>query len=218
MLKQHLLKQLQLDDPFSTIPQNLLPFSPGGNNDAPIHQDLMNKFQPKLIIEVGSWKGSSAIAMAKSLQTLGITATIICVDTWLGGLNQWTVKGNDWSIHPFLVNGYPSVYYQFFSNMIHAEVSDYILPIPNTSINVARYLQSKQIQADMVYIDGSHEYEDVYQDLNHYYPLVKKGGIIWGDDWHIHANGVVTAVTQFAHENRLQLVQDFNYNKWFLTK
>ena len=78
--------------------------------------------------------------------------------------------------------------------------------------------KSKKIFADLIYIDGSHEYEDVYQDLKNYNPLLNPNGIIWGDDWHIHAHGVVAAVTQFAHENSLNLVNDHKYNKWFLAK
>lgn len=35
---------------------------------------------------------------------------------------------------------------------------------------------------DMLFIDGSHEYEDVVSDLKHYAPLVKSGGYLLVDD------------------------------------
>lgn len=36
---------------------------------------------------------------------------------------------------------------------------------------------------DFVYIDGNHKYEYVLQDLNLWYPKVKKGGYLIGDDY-----------------------------------
>lgn len=38
------------------------------------------------------------------------------------------------------------------------------------------------MKADMVYIDGDHEYEGVKADLEAFYPIVKEGGLIFGDD------------------------------------
>lgn len=216
MNKNKLLQILELEDAFATPTDVVLPYSPGGNNDAAIHENIVRRLQPELVIEVGSWKGSSAISTAKAFQKYGLDATLICVDTWLGGMSQWTNKGTEWSIHPFLKNGFPVVYYQFLVNIIHAGVQPYILPIPNTSVAVARFLKEKAIQTDLIYLDGSHEYHDVYTDLTHYFPLLKEHGVIWGDDWHIHAPGVVAAVTRFSEEKKLKLVTDAQFNKWFL--
>ncbi len=218
MIKSHILSSLGLNDAFANPIEQLLPLDLSGNNDAQIHHDMINKFRPQILIEVGTWKGSSAIATAKILKSLHLDAVIICVDTWLGGMSQLTKKDRTWGLDSYLRNGYPTVYEQFASNVIHEKVQDYILPIPNTSIAVSRWLKSKQIFADLIYIDGSHEYEDVYQDLKNYNSLLSPNGIMWGDDWHIHAHGVVAAVTQFAHENSLNLVFDHQYNKWFLSK
>lgn len=41
----------------------------------------------------------------------------------------------------------------------------------------------KDEELDFVFIDGCHTYECVYKDLINYYPKVKKGGIIAGDDF-----------------------------------
>jgi predicted O-methyltransferase YrrM len=48
---------------------------------------------------------------------------------------------------------------------------------------------------DLVYIDGDHTYEGVVKDLAAWYPKVKKGGIICGDD--IGWPGVKKAVDEF---------------------
>ena len=54
---------------------------------------------------------------------------------------------------------------------------------------------------DIVYIDGDHTYEAVVKDLAAWYPKVKKGGIICGDD--IGWPGVKKAVDEFfIHLNK----------------
>lgn len=54
---------------------------------------------------------------------------------------------------------------------------------------------------DWVYIDGNHLYEFVLGDLENYYPKVKAGGYITGDDYGSGGwwkDGVTRAVEEFA--------------------
>ena len=56
---------------------------------------------------------------------------------------------------------------------------------------------------DFVYIDGSHEYDDVIDDIRLYYPKVKEGGIVGGHDF--DKQDVSNAVVNFALHNNLKL-------------
>ena len=61
---------------------------------------------------------------------------------------------------------------------------------------------------DFLFVDGNHEYEYVLEDLRNYYPKVKPGGIICGDDYFMSAkdNGrkmVQEAVEEFSNEYNL---------------
>jgi hypothetical protein len=73
-------------------------------------------------------------------------------------------------------------------------------------------------ELDFVYIDGSHAYEIVKQDIENYYRKVKKGGFVGGHDIENYINpqmGVVQAVTEFAVKNKIKLYigqQDW----WFI--
>ena len=51
---------------------------------------------------------------------------------------------------------------------------------------------------DFCYVDGSHEYGDVARDLAHIWPLIKRGGLLAGHDFHFDSPGVIRAVTEFA--------------------
>ena len=37
---------------------------------------------------------------------------------------------------------------------------------------------------DFIYIDGNHSYEGVKTDIELYYPKLRKGGLLMGDDYH----------------------------------
>jgi hypothetical protein len=48
----------------------------------------------------------------------------------------------------------------------------------------------------LVYLDGSHEERDVYNDLENYVPLLDAKGVIFGDDWNTYP-GVKSAVNRY---------------------
>ncbi len=61
---------------------------------------------------------------------------------------------------------------------------------------------------DYVYIDGEHSYEGVTRDLTHYFPKIKAGGLLIGDDY--GWSGVGPAVQEFLalHRDSLRLLAD----------
>jgi len=169
--------------------------------------------RPNLIIEVGTWKGASALEMVRCAKSIGIHPQIVCVDTWLGALEFWGDQSDPERYQALkLRNGYPSVYFQFLANVCHAEAQDYIVPFPQTSATAALWFRQQGIQADLIYVDASHEEEDVYQDLTDYIECLRPGGILFGDDY--GWDGVRLAVDRFVKEQgfKLQFLED----KWFL--
>ena len=61
---------------------------------------------------------------------------------------------------------------------------------------------------DWIYIDGNHLYDYVKQDLELYYPKVKPGGYITGDDYGVEgwwSNGVQKAVDEFVGQRSCRL-------------
>ena len=68
---------------------------------------------------------------------------------------------------------------------------------------------------DFIYIDGDHTYESVKKDLENYYPLVNKEGIIGGHDFWAHDIGVVKAVLEFAKKHKLEFHGELT-DWWFI--
>ena len=189
----------------------------GWNGSSPIFHTLISKINPKTIIEVGSWKGLSAITMGKSVKSLGLSDTKIhCVDTWLGAVEFWGSHANTPERNLLLKNGYPQIYYQFLSNVVHSGLEDIILPFPNTSLIAAKYFKSIGLRSQMIYIDASHDEEDVYNDLKYYFELLDNGGVIFGDDYHNWLD-VQKAVKRFSDDTHLgfEVVEN---NFWVIYK
>lgn len=154
----------------------------GWASDSPVFDFVIQNFKPARIIEVGSWKGRSAINMAKICKKMGLDSEILCIDTWLGSVEHWTHEDENLPISKFR-NGRPIIYDQFLSNVIHSEMTNFITPFPIDSINGALTLQKLGIKADLIYIDAGHEYDSVKADLLYYSKLVAEGGLLLGDDW-----------------------------------
>jgi predicted O-methyltransferase YrrM len=67
-------------------------------------------------------------------------------------------------------------------------------PVPCTSGIAARVLKAQGVTADLIYIDGSHHHDDVVCDLRDYRPLLRRGGVLFGDD--CEQFGVRTALVE----------------------
>ena len=63
---------------------------------------------------------------------------------------------------------------------------------------------------DFVFIDASHEYEDVKQDILSWYPKIKKGGYIAGHDYTTF-DGVQKAVNEIIIHKGLNWVLEKSY-------
>ena len=171
----------------------------GWGSDDPNLARLIEETRPELIVEVGSWKGASAVTMARAMEARGLAGGVLCVDTWLGALEFWTDR-EDASRHGSLNrrHGYPCVYYTFLANVARRGLQGRIVPFPQTSLIAARWLAANAARPKLVYVDASHDEPDVAADLRAYWPLVAPGGALFGDDY--DWDGVKAAVDGFAAE------------------
>ena len=78
--------------------------------------------------------------------------------------------------------------------------------IREPSPQAARHFKDGEL--DFVYVDGGHLYDDVRKDLNAWYPKIRFGGFLIGDDYNCVRDGVATvkkAVGEFVKQRGLAL-------------
>jgi hypothetical protein len=168
----------------------------------------LEKQEHFVVVEVGTWKGLSATRMATILKEMGFTNfNIICIDTWLGAPEFWTWGALEAERGKSLkcVNGFPSVFYTFTKNVKALGLQDVIAPLPLSSTQAAEVLQYYKIIPSLIYIDASHEFLPVSADLSTYYPLLKEGCVMFGDDYSPYWKGVVESVNMFSTYHKLDV-------------
>lgn len=192
--------------PYEGFDASRHPYDPQGwNGDSPLFARLIGELNPGLVIEIGSWKGQSAIHMASEMAKRRGDCQLLCVDTWLGSFDWWLQPSRSPRAQMGLRHGYPTLYYQFLANIVHAGLQDVVVPFPATSTIAARVLIARGVKADLVYVDGSHEENDVYMDIVYYWHTLRPGGVMFGDDYRPeYYPGVVRAVAAFTREQGLQ--------------
>lgn len=155
-------------------------------------------------VEVGSWKGSSTSYMGVEIINSNKKIKFHCVDTWNG--SEEHLDENNPSYEPLLKT--PDGLYETFLKNIEP-VKSVVNPIRKTSVDASFLFEDNSL--DFIMIDAAHDYENVKQDLYHWYPKLRVGGIIAGDD--ITWPGVNRAVDEFFtseyinHENVVWLKQ-----------
>ena len=164
---------------------------------------MVERADVTVAVEIGVWRGLSATHIARAMQRRGKGGVLFAVDTWLGAIEFWNLRLTNGMPDPkrdlFLTNGYPSVYYTFLSNMVHANVSEYVVPVPMTSRMAARHFRAMRVRFDLIHIDAAHEYEDIREDIALWLPLLASCGVMLGDDYSPRVwPGVVRAVDELA--------------------
>ncbi len=145
--------------------------------------DRLDGKEVRLIVEVGSFCGSSASFIANYLKDHNIPSIIICVDTWCGDINMW-LKGAFSTIMD-KSDGQPKLFDNFISTIRRYGHDDVIIPLRVSSVVAARMIEVLKYKVDMVYLDSAHEAGETFMELNLYYDLLRCGGVIFGDDYNI---------------------------------
>jgi len=124
-----------------------------------------------LFCEVGSWKGRSAAFMGVEIANSGKAITLYCVDHW---------KGSDEPEHkadPDRKRLF-TVFKDNIAPLIKAHVQ--IKPVRSDSAQASHLFEDESV--DFVWIDAGHDYDSVLEDIEAWWPKVKQGGTMGGDD------------------------------------
>lgn len=192
-------------DPFENFPTSLFQIDQQGwNSEHPYLAEAIESMKPKLVVEVGVWKGASTIFMGEKISSLGLDCAIIAVDTWLGSWDHWIHEVFRKELN--FIHGYPTLYNKFAANILAKSLEKIVIPLPLDSINAYNVLKEKNIVPDIIHIDGGHDYQTVRADIEAWWGLLAEGGMLIGDDYFEDIwPGVRRAYDEFAKDERMVL-------------
>jgi predicted O-methyltransferase YrrM len=123
-----------------------------------------NPSLPATVIEIGSWKGRSTIALALGVRSRG-AGTVFAID-------PHTRDGT--------ATGHLGTANEFHRNIDTAGVDSLVRLIMATSHEARPQFAAESI--DMLFIDGSHKYEDVKADITDWQTALKDEAVIAFND------------------------------------
>jgi predicted O-methyltransferase YrrM len=176
----------------------------GSSNQIKLEEFIKN-YNPEIIVELGSWMGSSTIFMA---QKSSPSCKVYAIDTWLGSLEHNKTA----ELKKYL----PTLFHQFLSNVLSMKQEHKIIPMRMSTVEAAQILNFNNI--DLLYIDASHQEDDVYKDIVNWWPKIKDSGMMCGDDFQL--SGVKNAIKKAMVELRIPETCFHSFGKvwWFDTK
>jgi predicted O-methyltransferase YrrM len=142
------------------------------------------------IVEIGSYKGRSAVAIGSALAERG-RGMLFAVDPHAPtGKASYTIEHGD-----------QDTYAEFNANIARAGVATFVTSIRATSKEARDRYDGRAI--DMLFVDGSHDYDDVLVDIDTWAPLLAENAIVAFND--TYAPGVNRALRERVDATALNL-------------
>jgi predicted O-methyltransferase YrrM len=126
------------------------------------------KDQPITVLEIGTFKGRSAITFALAVRSRG-EGRVYAVDPHWGGSRE-----------------------DFYKNITAAKLTDVIIPIERSSTEARAEIADGSVH--VMYIDGGHEYDEVCQDIADWTSALADDAMVGFNDTHFP--GVYRAVKE----------------------
>jgi predicted O-methyltransferase YrrM len=147
-----------------------------------LYDNIIQKFNDAIFVEIGVWKGKSAIYMAEKIKTSGKNIKFWAIDIFNGSGYEYdkdVLEGT--LLEKYHINIEP--------------VKDFIETLIGDSKELHEKFENESI--DFLFLDADHEYRAVKEDLRLWFPKIKKGGIIAGHDYNESSCGVRQAVDEY---------------------
>lgn len=152
-------------------------------------EELIRLSTGKVVLELGTWQGYTAVAMAI------FAKAVMTIDTHVGDKDTIALKGEVFTLPIFM------------SNVLKYNVQDKIVTIVGFTKEVLPLLYTLGNRFDMIFIDAGHYYEEVKTDTELSYLLLELGGTM---SWHDYYNspGVNQTVNETVEKYSMKFISD----------
>ncbi len=158
------------------------------------------------ILEIGTYEGGCAVYFLKYLRN----SKLQVIDTWSKNFQKGTLDEN--------------IDFNYVEKNFDYNISDFqsrTKKYKGTSEDFFKDNKNKINYFDLIYVDGSHHYQDVINDANEAWLTLKNGGIMIFDDFLWDAfgeNSPIRAINEFYQNNKKQMKLHFIYHQLIIEK
>jgi hypothetical protein len=122
---------------------------------------LVEMLRPRMIVELGTYRGDSFCAMCQAVATLRLDTACIAIDRWTGDLH---VGPYDEDVYLDL-QAYVAERYGRFATLVRSAFDDAVERFGASSI-------------DLLHLDGTHTYDAVRHDFEQWIPKMSHRGVV----------------------------------------
>lgn len=136
---------------------------------AELYDAMIAEAQPvATFVELGAWLGRSTAYMASRIAMSSKPINFSTVDLWVG-------LGPNGDLNT-------SIFPEFLSNMVQGGLADFVNPLRMYTEDAAVLFEDESL--DFVFLDACDLYEGCAIDIKLWWPKVKPGGVMAGDNYH----------------------------------
>ncbi len=158
--------------------------------------DLVKNFKPEVLVELGSYKGTSSMAFTQAVKDENQNSDLYFVDSWEGEEQTGYYSQDVYQLFTSLMKKY------FSKQNVH--------PLKMLFDEALEKFQDKSI--DILHIDGLHTYEAVKHDYETWKSKVKDNGVILFHDIRVQNFGVKEVWEEVKAENPKAIFIEFDHN------
>ena len=171
----------------------------GWFEDGSLYNYAVQKYDNAHFVEIGCWKGRSTSCMGVEIVNSKKNIKFDVVDTFGGSAEHGDVDSE-------------KLFNEFMKNTEPVRSAIYTVH-KMTSLQAAELYSDNSL--DFVFIDASHDYTNVLADIKAWYPKIKFGGTMSGDDYCSSWQGVVDAVNEYFGAGNIKV---YGTQHWAITK
>lgn len=156
---------------------------------------LIDSINAKVVLEIGCAYGNNAEYILNNTKV-----------EWLYSVDPYIFYD---AMPGFTEQGEYDILFKYTLKKLHYH-DNFISLLRKDSRNAYRHFKTEGYEFDLIFLDGDHSYETVKWEIEHYYKLIKKNGILCGHDYNIFES-VNKAVDEMANEMKVSVtVHDGN--------
>ena len=162
-------------------------------------KEIVTELKPKKILEIGTFIGASSLVIGKTLKILNVSFTIDTVD--INDVNskdfkEFINKNYFIDLTPFEI---------FKKNHIENNINFF-------TYKSYDFFKMNKNKYDFIFIDGSHQFKDVYDDICNSLKILNKYGLILIHDYYYSKNKVNNKIISYGPYFALKKILNENHN------
>jgi hypothetical protein len=155
--------------------------SPWWIGHIPFAYELIGRLRPTIIVELGTYSGSSFAAFCQAVEACGLDAKCYGIDLWEGDIHMGRFDEDIFTeISAYATSTYPAT-----ARLVRKDFSEAAADFGDGTV-------------DLLHIDGTHTFEAVSSDFHTWLPKVSDRGVVLFHDVNVTVGNTGQAALRFG--------------------